>query len=112
MCSFYLSGNNNLSTVVLTQNNLCNIIPDINEMIHERKKDIFVVIDNRKVTLINHVYCYNLVFEDDEQYFNMVKKFDEVLEAKKQSVEDEMTNNVKNSLKIILLKVKNSPSKP
>jgi hypothetical protein len=42
----------------------------------------------------------------------MVKKFDEVLEAKKQSVEDEMTNNVKNSLKIILSKVKNSPSKP
>jgi GTP-binding protein EngB required for normal cell division len=74
--------------------------------------DIFVVIDNRKVTLINHVYCYSLVFDDDEQYFSMVKKFDEVLEAKKQSVEDEMTNNVKNSLKIILSKVKNSPSKP
>lgn len=84
----------------------------LKRFIKNDEKDIFVVIDNRKVTLINHVYCYSLVFDDDEQYFSMVKKFDEVLETKKQSVEDEMTNNVKNSLKIILSKVKNSPSKP
>lgn len=67
MCSFYLSGNNNLSTVVLTQNNLCNIIPDINEMIHERKKDIFVVNDmtnaNKNVNMTSTIAILKIRYE-------------------------------------------------
>ena len=74
------------------------------------EKDIFIIIHNRLVTIINHVYGYNMIIEDNELYGSVIKKFDLVLEKKRQDLEDDMKKNIQTSLKSILQKVKDSPS--
>jgi len=70
--------------------------------IKNENKDIFIIIHNRLITIINNVYGYNLVMEDTELYHSILKKFDVVLERKRQNLENEMKNNIQNSLKTIL----------
>ena len=69
-------------------------------------KGIFVVIDHRMINLINHVYGYNIMIEDDELYKSIIEKFDGVLEAKRLELEAEMKANIKHSLQTILDKLK------
>lgn len=69
-------------------------------------KGIFVVIDHRMINLINHVYGYNIIVEDDDLYNSIIEKFDGVLEAKRLELEDEMKANIKHSLQTILDKLK------
>ena len=69
-------------------------------------KEIFVVIDHRVVNLINHVYGYNIMIEDDQLFNSLVEKFDGVLEARRLELEAEMKQNIKHSLQNILDKVK------
>ena len=69
-------------------------------------KGIFVVIDHRVINLINHVYGYNIMIEDDELYKSIIEKFDGVLEAKRLELEAEMKANIKHSLQTILDKLK------
>lgn len=69
-------------------------------------KGIFVVIDHRMINLINHVYGYNIMVEDDDLYNSIIEKFDGVLEAKRLELEAEMKANIKHSLQTILDKLK------
>jgi hypothetical protein len=69
-------------------------------------KGIFVVIDHRMINLINHVYGYNIIVEDDDLYNSIIEKFDGVLEAKRLELEAEMKANIKHSLQTILDKLK------
>jgi hypothetical protein len=69
-------------------------------------KGIFVVINHRVVNLINHVYGYNIMIEDDQLYNLIIEKFDGVLEARRLELEAEMKTNIKHSLQNILDKVK------
>jgi len=48
----YIFGNKNLSIVVLTQNNLCNIIPDMKSDNKVYKNDIFNNEDNKYAPMI------------------------------------------------------------
>lgn len=73
--------------------------------IKNEEKDIFVIINNRQITLINHVYGYNLVIEDDDMYSEITKSFDLVLEKRRQTLENEMRDNIRHSLQTILEKV-------
>jgi len=73
--------------------------------IKNEEKDVFVVINNREITLINHVYGYNLMMEDENMYQNIIQKFDLTLEQKRQKFENEMRDNVRHSLKTILEKI-------
>jgi hypothetical protein len=68
-------------------------------------KDMFVVISNRQISIINHVYSYNVFIESDSLYNKIVNTFDKVVEEKRQELEDEIKNNIKHSLKNILTKV-------
>lgn len=67
--------------------------------------DMFIVINNRTINLINHVYSYNVFIENDELYSNLIDKFDEELEKRRQDLENEITNNIQHSLQSILSKV-------
>lgn len=69
-------------------------------------KGIFVVIDHRMINLINHVYGYNIMIEDDHLFNSIIEKFDGVLEAKRLELEAEMKANIKHSLQTILDKLK------
>jgi hypothetical protein len=68
-------------------------------------KDMFVVISNRQISIINHVYSYNVYIESDVLYNKILNNFDKVVEQKRQELEDEIKNNIKHSLKNILTKV-------
>jgi hypothetical protein len=69
------------------------------------EKDMFIVIHNRQISIINHVYSYNVFIESDSLYNKIVNGFDKVVEEKRQELEDEIKNNIKHSLKNILTKV-------
>ena len=68
-------------------------------------KDMFVVISNRQISIINHVYSYNVYIESDSLYNKIINTFDKVVEEKRQELEYEIKNNIKHSLKNILTKV-------
>ena len=65
-------------------------------------KDIFVVIDHRVINLINHVYGYNIMIEDDHLFNSIIEKFDDTLENKRLELEAEMKQNIKHSLQNLL----------
>jgi hypothetical protein len=69
------------------------------------EKDMFVVISDRQISIINHVYSYNVYIESDTLYNKILNNFDKVVEQKRQELEDEIKNNIKHSLKNILTKV-------
>lgn len=63
---------------------------------------MFIVIENRMVTLINHIYSYNVYFENDEYYREIVELIDNQVEKKRLELEEEIQSNIKHSLKNIL----------
>lgn len=71
-------------------------------------KDIFIIIDNRQVTLIKSSYGYNIFIENDDLFDEITKKFDNELETRRINLENEMRKNVRNSLQIILEKINQS----
>ena len=69
------------------------------------ENNMFVVINNRTISLINHVYSYNVYIESGDNYSSVCEIFDNKMEKKRQELEDELKNNIQHSLKEILRKV-------
>lgn len=69
------------------------------------EKDMFVVLQNGTISLINHVYSYNVYIENDKLYKDIIDDFDKELEKRRQILEDEIKSNIKHSLMEILNKV-------
>jgi hypothetical protein len=69
------------------------------------EKQMFIVINHRIIHIINHVYGYNIMIEDDESYNKIINAFDNLLEARRQELEDEMRKNINHSLQDILDKI-------
>lgn len=65
-------------------------------------RNMFIVIESRTITLINHVYSYSIYCEFDDNYGNLIRSFDEVVERKRNELESEIKSNIRNSLKKIL----------
>jgi hypothetical protein len=75
--------------------------------------DMFIVIQDRTISLINHVYSYNVYIESDKLYVDILNHFDNELENRRIELENEIRSNIKHSLKSILEKVsQNSHSTP
>jgi hypothetical protein len=75
--------------------------------------DMFIVIQDRTISLINHVYSYNVYIESDKLYVDVLNHFDNELENRRIELENEIRSNIKHSLKSILEKVsQNSHSTP
>jgi len=69
------------------------------------ENNMFIVINNRTITLINHVYSYNIFIEDDNNYSDICMLFDNEVEKRREEIETEIKNNIQHSLKEILRKV-------
>lgn len=67
--------------------------------------NMFIVIENRVINIINHVYSYSVYVENTEIYSELLEKFDESLEIRRNKLENEIRNNIQHSLKNILDKI-------
>jgi hypothetical protein len=66
---------------------------------------MFIVIENRMITLINHIYSHNVYFENDEYLTEINQLIDNEVERKRLDLEKEIESNIKHSLKNILTKL-------
>jgi hypothetical protein len=63
---------------------------------------MFIMIDNRLINIINHIYSYTLVIEDTNSYEEILSNFDKKLDSIRISLETEFRSNIQSSLKNIL----------
>jgi len=66
------------------------------------EKEMFIVIHQRVISLINHVYSYNVYIENDSIYKKIIDEFDKELEDTREVLEQEIKSNIKHSLTEIL----------
>ena len=67
--------------------------------------DMFIVINNSTIHLINHVYSYSVYIESSDLYSDLLEIFDSELEKRREELELEITSNIQHSLKNILQKL-------
>lgn len=65
-------------------------------------QSMFIMIDNRIINIVNHIYSYTLFIEDDESYEEVLSLFDNKLDSLRVSLETEFRMNIQSSLKNIL----------
>jgi hypothetical protein len=68
-------------------------------------QNIFIVIESRNITIINHVYSYSVFIEHDALYASLINLFNQTMENKRIVLEHEIKNNIQHSLKDILDKI-------
>ena len=71
-------------------------------LIKNDEEKMFVVIENRIISIINHIYSYTIYCEDQDSFEEMLKDFDTQLENKRIEIEKEIKANIRHSLKNIL----------
>lgn len=69
------------------------------------EKDMYIVIHEHTINLINHVYSYSVYLSDHHAYGEIVEMFDKVLDKERLKLEDEIKNNIQHSLESILKKL-------
>jgi len=72
--------------------------------IRNEEQQIFVILENYSVKVINHVYSYT-VFLEDKSWHSIVSLFDNEVESRRMEFEKEITSNIKHSLQNILHKI-------
>ena len=72
--------------------------------IRNEEQQIFVILENYSVKVINHVYSYT-VFLEDKSWHSIVNLFDNEVESRRMEFEKEITSNIKHSLQNILYKI-------
>ena len=63
--------------------------------------EIFVILDNHSIKVINHVYSY-VVFLEQKSWEHIKLVFDTEVEKRREEFEKEITSNIKHSLQNIL----------
>jgi len=69
--------------------------------IRNEELQIFVILENSSVKVINHVYSYT-VFLEQKLWNSITLVFDTEVEKRRESFEKEITSNIKHSLQNIL----------
>ena len=69
--------------------------------IYNSENSIFITIEGNTVNVINHKYSYTVSVQDSTKK-EIVDYFNSVLETQRLKMEDEITSNIKHSLKNIL----------
>ena len=69
--------------------------------IRNETQDIFVILENYSVKVINHVYSYT-IFLEDKSWNSIVALFDNEVEERRLVFEKEITANIRHSLQTIL----------
>jgi len=62
--------------------------------------EIFIIIEHKNLTIVNHQYSYSSNIESKAQE-RLVRMFDNEIERRREIMEDEIKANVKHSLKTI-----------
>lgn len=73
--------------------------------IHNQEKDMYIVIHQHTINLINHVYSYSIYLSDTGSYNELIDMFDGILDKERLKLEDEIKNNIQHSLESILKKL-------
>lgn len=88
--------------LVLKSNSILTFAPkSTKRFIKNDSYNMFIVIQDRTIHLINHVYSYSVYIENTELYSDLIENFDTELELRRQSLEDEIRYNIQHSLKNI-----------
>lgn len=69
--------------------------------IYNAENSIFITLEGNTVNVINHKYSYTVVVQDGTKE-EILNYFNEVLENQRLKMEEEITSNIKHSLKTIL----------
>jgi len=69
--------------------------------IRNENHQIFVILENHSVKIINHVYSYT-VFLEETEWAKITNTFDNEVEKRRENFEKEITSNIKHSLQNIL----------
>ncbi len=71
-------------------------------IIKNEEKNMYVVMENFTIHVINHVYSYSVYLQDTSEFERLAQLFDQILENRRQELELEIKKNIQHSLKIIL----------
>jgi hypothetical protein len=66
--------------------------------------DLFIILDNRGISITNHVYHYDVIL-NDRNWNTIIKMYDAKVEELTQKVEDQVMSQIEHSLENILKKV-------
>ena len=69
---------------------------------------IFVILDDKKISVINHEYYYSNILLSNRDWDKLTKMYDTKVERIRQELKNEMKSQIKYSLKAILDRVDNS----
>ena len=69
---------------------------------------IFVILDDKKISVINHEYYYSNILLSNRDWDKLTKMYDTKVERIRQELKNEMKSQIKYSLKGILDRVDNS----
>ena len=72
--------------------------------IKNEEDQIFVILENYSVKIINHVYSYTVILGDNS-WNSVVTLFDSEVESRRNKFEKEITSKIKYSIKKILEKI-------
>lgn len=67
--------------------------------------NMYIVMENHTVHVINHVYSYSVYFQDSTAFNELKERFDDVMEKRREVLETEIRSNIQHSLKKILDKL-------
>jgi hypothetical protein len=67
--------------------------------------NMYIVLENYTVHVINHVYSYSVYFQDSSAFKGLIDSFDQIMEKRREVLETEIRSNIQHSLKKILDKL-------
>ena len=67
--------------------------------------NMYIVMENYTVHVINHVYSYSVYFQDSSAFKGLIDSFDQIMEKRREVLETEIRSNIQHSLKKILDKL-------
>lgn len=73
--------------------------------IKSESSDIFIILDNHRIKVINHIYAYD-IHVTDKSWTKLMDYFDTEVEKRREEFEKQITSNIQSSLKKILHEVK------
>lgn len=92
--------------LILNKNSRLNYAPiSSKRFIKNDEFNIFIVIENRGINIINDIYSYYVYLESDEFFKEIIQTFDHELENRGVELETELFNKIQHSLLTILDKI-------
>ena len=77
--------------------------------IKNSKLGIFIILDDKKISIINHVFYYSNILLTDRDWKKMSNMYDNKTESIRQELKSQMKSQIKHSLDIMLNKMSPKP---